>query len=84
LVTRCDQRFGDAFRGDDFLRAELAFFTVVLRVLLLAVLRAAALRECAVFPCSAMINSMPLQPENGYGRDRFLCRDAGTRTSQKR
>src|SRR5216683_6456694 len=70
-VTRCDQRFGDAFFGDDCLRAELAFLTVVLRVRLLAVLRVAALREWAVLRCSAMINSMSLQPKNGRRRDRF-------------
>jgi hypothetical protein len=70
-VTRCDQRFGDAFFGDDFLRAELAFLAVVLRVRLPAALRVAALRECAVHRCSAMINSMSLLPKNGRRRDRF-------------
>jgi len=70
-VTRCDQRFGDAFFSDDFLRAELAFLTVVLRVLLLAVLRVAALREWAVLRCSAMINSTSLQPKNGRRPNRF-------------
>ena len=61
----------DAFLGDDFLRAELAFLAVVLRVLLLAALRVAALREWAVLRCSAMINSMSLQPKNGRRRNRF-------------
>jgi hypothetical protein len=63
-VTRCDQRFGDAFLAADFLRAELAFRTRVLPVFLRAAgLRVAVLRSGAVFRGPAMFNSMLFQPK---------------------
>jgi hypothetical protein len=75
-VTRCDQRFGDIFLGDGFLRAALALRAVVLAVFLRVVLRVAGLRT-RVFRRSAILYSLLFQPKNGDGPDRFRCRDAG-------
>jgi hypothetical protein len=58
-VTRCDQRFGDAFVAVAFLRAELVFRAVVLA----AFLRAAGLRVRAAFRRSTMIELHPFQAE---------------------
>jgi hypothetical protein len=70
-VTRCDQRFGDIFLGDAFLRA------VVLPVFLRGVLRAAVLPARAFFRRSVILYSLLFQPKNDAGADRFLCRNAG-------
>jgi len=76
-VTRCDQRFEEAFLGDDFLRDKLAFRAVVLAVFLRAVSRAAVLRARAVFRRPAIFDSILVSAENGDEPDRFLGRDAG-------
>jgi hypothetical protein len=82
LVTRWDQRFGEA---DDFLldvlRAEPAFRAAVFfGVVLRAVLRVAVLREGAFFRAPAIVNSKinfeinikSFQAKNGDRLDPFL------------
>jgi len=48
-VTRCDQRFGEAFLVAAFFRAEFAFRAVVFAVFLRAMLRGVVLRVRTVF-----------------------------------